>query len=266
MFGQVFYHDTIRKYVILFGTLFNDVYILKGDGTNTTQTIKVPISYGPKQKFLVRLEQDPNITKPVAIQLPRMGFELLDMRYAAERKLPTINKISVVNPNDPNKLYNQYMPVPYDFTFDLNIMVKQARDGTRILEQILPFFTPEWTATLNLDPTMQHKYDIPVILNSVKSEDTYTGNFVERRAIVWTLSFTLKGYIFGATRSQKIIKNTGINLYSIPTAVNIDDAIGSSQVYDTITTIPTVTGKTLNQVEADDDYTITQTIEQFYDQ
>jgi len=158
------------------------------------------------------------------------------------------------------------MPVPYDFTFDLNIMVKQARDGTRILEQILPFFTPEWTATLNLDPTMQHKYDIPVILNSVKSEDTYTGNFVERRAIVWTLSFTLKGYIFGATRSQKIIKNTGINLYSIPTAVNIDDAIGSSQVYDTITTIPTVTGKTLNQVEADDDYTITQTIEQFYDQ
>lgn len=266
MFGQVFYHDTIRKYVILFGTLFNDVYIKKDDGTDTTQTIKVPISYGPKQKFLVRLEQDPTISKPVAIQLPRMAFEMVDIRYAAERKLPTINKISVVNPDDPNKLTYQYMPVPYDLTFNLNIMVKQARDGTRILEQILPFFTPEWTATLNLDPTMQHRYDIPIILNTVSSEDSYTGNFNERRAIIWTLNFTLKGYVFGATRSQKIIKNTGINIYNIKTSANLDDVIGSSQAYDIINTIPTVNGKTLEQVEADDDYTITQTIEQFYDQ
>jgi len=266
MFGQVFYHDTLRKYVILFGTLFNDVYISKGDGTNTTQTIKVPISYGPKQKFLTRLEQDPNLNKPVAIQLPRMGFELLDISYAAERKLPTVNKISVVNASNPNKLTYQYMPVPYDLNFDLHIMVKQARDGTRILEQILPFFTPEWTATLNLDSTMQHKYDVPVILNSVKSEDTYTGNFMERRAITWTLSFTMKGYIFGPTRSQKIIKNTGINLYNVATDINIDDAVGNTQIYDTLTTIPSVVGKTLAQVEADDDYAITQTIEQFYDQ
>lgn len=266
MFGQVFYHDTIRKYVILFGTLFNDVYIHKGDGTNTTQTVKVPISYGPKQKFLVRLEQDPDISKPVAIQLPRMGFELLDMRYAAERKLPTINRVSVVNSSDPNKLTYQYIPVPYDFNFELSIMVKQARDGTRILEQILPFFTPEWTATLNLDPTMQHKYDIPVILNSVKSEDTYTGNFVERRAITWTLSFTLKGYIFGPTRSQKVIKETVMNLYNVKSDVDMGAAVGNTQVYDTINTVPTVVGKTLDQVEADDDYTITQTIQQFYDQ
>lgn len=265
MFGQVFYHDTIRKYVILFGTLFNDVYINKGDGTNTTQTIKVPISYGPKQKFLVRLEQDPGINKPVAIQLPRMAFELLDISYAAERKLPTINKISVQNPNDASKVSYQYMPVPYDLTFNLHIMVKQARDGTRILEQILPFFTPEWTATLNLDPTMQHRYDIPVILNSVTSEDTYTGNFVERRAITWTLSFTLKGYVFGPTRSQKTIKSSVINLYNVGTPVDMNDAVGNTQIYDIITSIPTVAGKTLSQVEADDDYTITQTIEQFYD-
>jgi hypothetical protein len=266
MFGQVFYHDTIRKYVILFGTLFNDVYINKGDGTNTTQTIKVPISYGPKQKFLVRLEQDPGINKPVAIQLPRMAFELLDISYAAERKLPTINKISVQNPNDASKVSYQYMPVPYDLTFNLHIMVKQARDGTRILEQILPFFTPEWTATLNLDPTMQHRYDIPVVLNSVTSEDTYTGNFVERRAITWTLSFTLKGYVFGPTRSQKTIKSSGINLYNVGTPVDMNDAVGNTQIYDTITSIPTLAGKTLSEIEADDDYEITQTIEQFYDQ
>lgn len=266
MFGQVFYHDTIRKYVILFGTLFNDVYINKGDGTDTTQTIKVPISYGPKQKFLVRLEQDPTITKPVAIQLPRMSFEMVDISYAAERKLPTINKVSVVNSDDPSKLMYQYMPVPYDIRFNLNIMVKQARDGTRILEQILPFFTPEWTATLNLDSTMQHRYDIPIILNNVTSEDSYTGNFTERRAITWTLSFTMKGYVFGATRSQKVIKNTNINFYNINAAEDIDAAIGTTQVYDTLNTIPVLVGKTLDQIDADDDYAITQTIEQFYDQ
>jgi len=266
MFGQVFYHDTIRKYVILFGTLFNDVYINKGDGTDTTQTIKVPISYGPKQKFLVRLEQDPTITKPVAIQLPRMSFEMVDISYAAERKLPTINKVSVVNSDDPSKLTYQYMPVPYDIRFNLNIMVKQARDGTRILEQILPFFTPEWTATLNLDSTMQHRYDIPIILNNVTSEDSYTGNFIERRAITWTLNFTMKGYVFGATRSQKVIKNTNINFYNIKAAEDIDTAIGTTQVYDTLNTIPVLVGKTLAQIDADDDYAITQTIEQFYDQ
>lgn len=265
MFGQTFYHDTIRKYVILFGTLFNDVFIVKGDGVDTNQTIKVPISYGPKQKFVVRLTQDPNLNKPVAIQLPRMGFEMTRISYASERKLPTINKLSVQDPSNPDRLAYQYMPVPYDIDFSLYVFVKQARDGTRILEQILPFFTPDWTATLNLDNTMQHKYDIPVILNSVSSEDSYEGNFEQRRAIIWTLNFTLKGYIFGPTRKSKSIKTSVINLYNVGTGIELNDAVGNTRVYDTITSIPEVTGKTLSQIEADDDYTINQTIEQFYD-
>ncbi len=265
MFGQVFYHDTIRKYVILFGTLFNDIYIKKGDGTDITQTMKIPISYAPKQKFLVRLTQDPNLNKPVAIQLPRMGFEMTKISYAGERKLPTMNKIAVQDPTNSNRLAYQYSPVPYDLEFSLYIFVKQARDGTRILEQILPYFTPDWTATLNLDNTMQHKYDIPVILDSVSSEDSYEGSFTERRAIIWTLNFTLKGYIFGPTRKAKPIKTSFINLYSIGADQPMSNAVGNTQIYDTITTIPTVTGKTLSQVEADDDYTITQTIDQFYE-
>lgn len=265
MFGQVFYHDTIRKYVILFGTLFNDVYIRKDDGTDTTQTIKIPISYAPKQKFIVRLNQDPNLNKPVAIQLPRMGFEMTKVSYAGERKLPTMNKIAVQDPNNTNKLAYQYSPVPYDFDFNLYVFVKQARDGTRILEQILPFFTPDWTATLNLDSTMQHKYDIPVILNTVSSEDSYEGSFTERRAIIWTLNFTLKGYIFGPTRKMGPIKTSIINLYSVKTDIPFSTAVGNTQIYDTINTIPTVAGKTLSQIEADDDYTITQTIDQFYE-
>ena len=262
MFNQVFYHDTIKKYVVLFGTIFNDIYIQKSDGADTTQNIKVPISYGPKQKFISRLTQDPNLTKPVAIQLPRIGFEMTDISYASERKLPTINKIAVVDPNNPNKLAYQYMPVPYDLNFNLYILVKDASDGTRILEQILPFFTPDWTATLNLDSTMQHKYDVPIVLNDVKSEDTYEGNFIQRRVLTWTLSFTLKGWIFGPTRKSNQIKTSYINLYNVNVADNFN--IGNTQFKEKLTTIPVVTGKTLAQVEADDDYTFSQTIEDLY--
>ena len=265
MFNQVFYHDTIRKYVILFGTIFNDVYINKVEAGETVKTLKVPIAYGPKEKFLARITQDPNLNKPVAIQLPRMAFELTDMNYASERKLPTINRISVQDPTNPSKMMYQYNPVPYDLNFTLYIMVKRADDGTRIIEQILPFFTPDWTPTINLDSTMQHKYDIPVILNSVSSSDTYEGDFKERRAIIWTLQFTMKGYIFGPTRKAKAIKNSVINLYEVDSAQPMNDAIGNTQVYDIISTIPAVTGKTLSEIEADDDYTYTQTISQFYD-
>ena len=262
MFNQVFYHDTIKKYVVLFGTIFNDIYIQKSDGADTTQNIKVPISYGPKQKFISRLTQDPNLTKPVAIQLPRMGFEMTDISYASERKLPTINKIAVVDPNNPNKLAYQYMPVPYDLNFNLYILVKDASDGTRILEQILPFFTPDWTATLNLDSTMQHKYDVPIVLNDVKSEDTYEGNFIQRRVLTWTLSFTLKGWIFGPTKKSKQIKTSYINLYNVAVADNFN--IGNTQFEEKLTTIPIVAGKTLAQIEADDDYTFSQTLEDLY--
>ena len=266
MFNQVFYHDTIRKYVILFGTIFNDVYINKSDGTNTTQTIKVPISYGPKQKFIARLSQDPNLTKPVAIQLPRIGFELTDLVYAADRKLLTTNRISVANPDDPDKMKYQYMPVPYDLRFSLYILVKNSEDGTRILEQILPFFTPDWTPSINLDPSMNHKYDIPIILSSVKSEDTYEGNFIDRRVLTWTLDFTMKGYIFGPTKTRSLIKNSIINLYDIGNGEDFDIAIGNTQFQDVVNSIPVVAGKTLGEIQPTDNYTINTTITQFYDQ
>lgn len=266
MFNQVFYHDTIKKYVVLFGTIFNDIYILKGDGTDTTQTIKVPVSYGPKQKFISRLTQDPDLTKPVAIQLPRIGFEMTDISYASERKLPTINRVAVQDPTNPDRLKYQYMPVPYDFTFSMYILVKNANDGTRILEQILPFFTPDWTATLNLDSSMQHKYDIPIILDDVRCEDTYEGNFIERRVLTWTLNFTLKGYIFGPSRKSEQIKTSIINLYNVDRAIELSVAVSNTQLQDVITTIPVVTNKTLDQIEADDDYTFSQTIDQFYEQ
>ena len=243
MLGHTFYHNTIRKYVILFGTLFNDIHINRVDtDRSVTRTIKVPISYGPKEKMLARLDADPNLNRP-AIVLPRMSFELTDLNYGPTRKLNTIGKIVAANPDDPNSAKFQYTPVPYDFNFILSIAVKNADDGTRILEQILPFFTPNWSSTVDLIPELGIKLDVPIVLNAVSSEDTYEGNFEERRSIVWTLSFTMKGYIFGPTRptgsgTAPIIKLANVNFYDTSTYTNIDDAVGNLDVVESIVITP----------------------------
>ena len=244
MLGHTFYHNTIRRYVILFGTLFNDIHINRVDtGGSVTQTIKVPISYGPKEKMLARLDADPNLNRP-AIVLPRMSFELTDLNYGPTRKLNTIGKIVAANPNDTNAAKYQYTPVPYDLNFILSIAVKNADDGTRILEQILPFFTPNWNSTVDLIPELGIKLDVPIVLNAVSSEDSYEGDFEARRSIVWTLSFTMKGYIFGPTRPAngsgggQLIKLANVNFYDTSTYTNIDDAVGNLDVVESITIAP----------------------------
>lgn len=212
MFGQIWNNNTIRKYVIYFGTLFNDVWVQRDNAAGVVQqTMKVPLNYGPKEKFLARLEGNPNLDRNVAITLPRMAFEIINIAYAPERKVATTQLIRNVDPNDPNKQLYQYSPTPFDIEFSLYIMVKNQEDGTRIVEQILPFFTPTFTATLNINPDMGIKYDIPVTLNSIAQEDTYEGDFINRRAIIWTLNFTLKGYLFGPTRSANVIKEIDLN-------------------------------------------------------
>lgn len=200
MFGHTFYHKTLRKYVTLFGTLFNDVYINRANSAGVdVETLKVPIYYGPKQKTLERLDSDPLLNRPAEAILPRMAFEMTGMQYDPSRKLTTASRGFIKeNPNGGVKY--AFNPVPYNIDFSLYIMVKNAEDGTRILEQILPFFTPEWTSTVNLISDVDAKLDIPVIIGSVSSEDTYEGGAAERRTIIWTLSFTLKGYIFGPVR------------------------------------------------------------------
>ena len=213
MFGQTWSHNTIRKYIILFGTLFDNLYITRENSTGETiQTLKIPLSYGPKEKFLARINMDSSLDRPVATVLPRMSFELITMNYASERKLNTINKMSKITSTDKNQMQYQYSPVPYDFSFQLAIMVKNAEDGTKIIEQILPYFTPEWTATVNLMPEVSGKYDIPIVLNDISSEDTYEGDFTTRRALIHTLTFTMKGYLFGPTRKSEVIKEIDVNI------------------------------------------------------
>lgn len=217
MFGQTWSHNTIRKYIILFGTLFDNLYINRENSSGATvQTLKIPLSYGPKDKYLARINMDVGrddmaLNQPIATVLPRMAFEMITMSYAPDRKMNTINKIHKVT-TDNNQMQYQYAPVPYDFTFQLYVMVKNAEDGTKIIEQILPYFTPEWTATVNLMNDINGKYDIPIIFNDISTEDTYEGEFTQRRALIHTLTFTVKGFLFGPTRKGEIIKDIDVNI------------------------------------------------------
>jgi hypothetical protein len=209
MFGRTWNHDSLRKYIIVFGTVFNDIYINRLDNNEEVrQTLKIPLTYGPKDKVLARLEQNPEMNNQVGIVLPRISFEMTSLEYDPTRKLNTLNKLtkqSATAGTDDEVKY-QYQPVPYDMQFEMNILVKNAEDGTRIVEQIVPYFTPDFTVSVNLVPEVDGARDIPIILNSITSQDQYEGSFEQRRALIWTLSFTMKGWLYGPTKKSKLIK------------------------------------------------------------
>ena len=222
MFNQTFGQNLLRKYVIYFGTVFNNIWLNRYDlNDNLIQRSKVPINYGPRDKFLARKEGNDDLRRPIAIQLPRMAFEMVDLQYDPTRRLNPVNKFKVVDPNDPSKYLTQYSPVPYNIVFRLSIMVKNVLDGTYIVEQILPYFGPMWQATLTVNEDMNLKHDVPIILNDVTQEDTYEGYFEQRRAIIWTLTFTMKAWFFGPVLSQDtgIIKQIDLNFR--PVASNL---------------------------------------------
>jgi len=225
MFGHEFYHEHLRRYIVVFGTMFNNIVVSRKTTAGVVdKRIKVPISYSPRDKLLARIETDPNLRKPDAVSLPRMGFEVTSMTYAGERKLSTIQRYTVKSTTDPNKNNSVYAPVPYDINFQLSIMVKSAEDGTQILEQILPFFTPEWTNSVQLIDDLELKMDIPLVLISISSDDTYDGDFETRRALIWTLDFTMKCYLFGPIKEKKIIKMANTNFF----IDGFDSEIGSA--------------------------------------
>ena len=215
MLGQQFYHETVRKVVIAFGTLFNDISLVRKDNSGTViQSMKVPLAYGPRQKFLVRLAEDPDLTKQVAITLPRIGFEIQNLSYDPARKLSRVQKFKKVKGANTKQLDTQYMPVPYNLDFELYIMAKQSDDALQIVEQILPYFQPDYTLTINDMSDMGIKKDVPIILNSIGYEDDYAdADFAARRAIIYTLSFTTKFYLYGPVTSSKVIKTVQVDQY-----------------------------------------------------
>jgi hypothetical protein len=271
MFGRSFYHSTLRKYVITFGNMFNGIYVQRFDQNNERiQTLKVPIAYGPKEKFLVRASQDPDLNQAVAISLPRIGFEMTGLSYAPGRKLPSLQKNVKTSATDANAYISQYRPVPYDIQFQMSIFVRNADDGTQIVEQILPYFQPEWTNNINLIPELNLVYDVPCILNDVSLEDSYQGDYETRRAIVYTLSFTMKGYIFGPISTSGFIKRTELNFISSSGFQDVLTA-GESRTA-VITPGLTAAGQPTSdpalsvdyrQIDSDDDYGFAKSINEY---
>jgi hypothetical protein len=207
--ANYFYNETTRKYVALFGTIFNQIKIERKDNAgNLVQTMIVPLSYAPFQKVLSRLTQDPDLLNSTksAISLPRMSFEITNMQYDSQRKLASSLKMRKELKDETNSARNfVYAATPYNIDFSLYIMTKYSEDATKILEQILPFFTPDWTVSAFLIPDLD-SFDLPIVLNSVTTEDLYEGDYVERQTILYTLNFTLKGYFFGPEKTKKVIK------------------------------------------------------------
>ena len=215
MLGQQFYHETIRKIVISFGTMFNDIQLVRKDNSGAIiQTMKVPLAYGPREKFLVRLREDADLTKQVAITLPRIGFEIKNLAYDATRKMSRVQRFKKVKGANTKQLDTQYMPVPYNLEFELYIMAKQSDDSLQIVEQILPYFQPDYTLTINDMSDMGITRDVPIVLNSIGYEDSYDGDFTNRRALIYTLSFTTKFYLYGPVTSAKVIKTVQVDQYT----------------------------------------------------
>jgi len=256
MFGTHFYNEGMRKLTIAFGQLFNNIIIQNTSSTGAiTKRIRVPLAYAPKEKFLVRLEQQANLQgdREVAITLPRLGFEITGLSYDSSRKLNKMNKTIRVKSSEEGKKQNfNYTPVPYNINFSLYSFTATAENGLQIVEQILPFFQPEYTVTMNVVPELQIKRDIPIILNSVSYEDTYSGDFTTRRAVVYTLSFTAKTYLYGPMSNQGVIKTVQSDL-----GADTESPLKREERI-VITPNPTT-------ADADDDFGFTTTISTFND-
>ena len=266
MLGQQFYHESIRKIVVSFGTIFNDIHLVRKDNDgDITQTMKVPLAYGPRQKFLVRLQDDPDLGKQVAVTLPRIGFEITGLNYDASRKLNRVQQFKKVKGNTTKQLDAQYMPVPYNINFGLYILSKQSDDALQIVEQILPYFQPDYTITMNDMPDMGIKRDVPIVLTNVGYEDNYQGDFTARRSIIYSLDFTAKFYLYGPVTSSKVIKTAQADQYAdmpdkspkreqryavtpSPTAASADDDFGFNE-----TTSFFEDAKNYNPVTGDDE-------------
>lgn len=211
-----FYHGCLKNVITIFGALFSDIYIKRqtGDG-HEFQEIKVPLSYAPKQRALVRIKQNPNIdTRQAQVTLPRMAFEIVSMNYDSARKINISSVSRKQDANQPNYSYASQMnsPTPYDVHINLYAYGKNQDDALQIVEQIFPFFNPDLNVTINSVPQMNVFEDIPVILDSVSYEDDYEGDLETRRAIIWTLSFTAKMNFYGPITSSGVIKKVNITM------------------------------------------------------
>ena len=221
MLGQYYYHEILRKTIISFGTIFNDIHIRHRDGAGkATSDMRVPLAYGPMQKFLARLEQQADLNRATQITLPRMSFETTNIAYDATRKGGITQTFKA---SDGSKLRKVFMPVPYNIGFELNILVKLNDDALQIVEQILPYFQPSFNVTIDLVNVIGEKRDVPIVLDNISFQDDYEGDFATRRALIYTLNFTAKTYLFGpvSDSSEGLIKKVQVDYHA---SVNTETA------------------------------------------
>ncbi len=200
-----FYFGTMRRYVVSFANIFNSIHVVRYDKNGVeVEREKVPLAYGPKNKYIYRNEQNTDLNEKYAIKLPRISFEMVEIRYDPSRKTPSTQKLRGVDVTDGSRAF-QYNAVPYEFLFDVNIMAKNTDEALQIVEQILPFFTPDYTMTINVIPELDHKLDIPVTISSITMDDNWDTDFKERRDIVWNIQLVLKGFIYAPIKDSKVI-------------------------------------------------------------
>lgn len=215
MLGTYFYHEVIRKTIVSFGTLFNQIYIKHQDSqSKNISEMKVPLAYGPRQKFLARLDEQSELNRAVQITLPRMSFEMNTIQYDSSRKTSVTQTFKAIDEN--NRVKKVYMPVPYNIGFELNIMTKLNDDALQIIEQILPYFQPSFNITVELIDSIGEKRDIPVVLDNIDFQDDYEGDFSTRRALIYTLRFTAKTYLFGpiADSTDGLIRKVQVDYHT----------------------------------------------------
>jgi len=217
MFGQFDYHSAIRKYIIMFGNMFNDIDVVRYNSAGTAiQTLRVPIAYGPKEKYLARIRQDANLDRGLAAVLPRLAFEITGFSYDSARAMNKQNRITSIGSSNTG-LRSSFAPAPYNIDITLYGMFANNEDAVQVVEQILPYFKPEWTNSVKIVPSLGVYVDVPTILTGIQLEDTYEADFQTRRAIIYTLNFTVKGYIYGPVTNKGVITRT-ITDFIIPTA------------------------------------------------
>lgn len=243
-----------------FGSLFDDIYVTKTDASKKeVQRIKVPITYGPKEKWLVRLEQDPDILKEKAVILPRMAFEMSTIVPDPTRQFNKTYR-QAYQYNSTNRLY-QYNPVPWNIHFSLYVMTKYVEDGFQIVEQIFPFFSQAWTVTVNVIPEMNLRDDIPIIMESVTQEDSFDGSFEQRRLVMWTLNFVAKANFYGPITNQSIIRKA-ITDFHIPSGA---DPVTEEEIQNTPRVVRGESVIDPIDAEPTDDYTVIDTVTEFDD-
>lgn len=234
--NNIFYHAITRKIIVGFGSLFSNIrFQRKNDGV-TEQTIHVPIAYAPKEKWIVRIEQDATLENHVYTTLPRLSFEITGMSYDAGRKT---NRMNYITCGDSEKITRVYSPVPYNIDISLYSLTKTQEDALQIVEQIFPYFTPEYTMSLKGVPESNIVMDVPIILESVNIQDDYDGDFNQRRFVTYTMNFTLKANFYGPVVDGKIITNTLVDVNNTNNNVLMSNhnAVGDITTGDVITDI-----------------------------